>query len=393
MTAHPPLNAVELFAGAGGLAIGTSLAGFRHLAIVERDHNSCNTIVCNQAKKVFPVSNWPAVVPSDVLRFGSVQLSEPVHLLSGGVPCQPWSLGGKHLGQNDDRNLFPAFLDAVRALRPRAILVENVKGLRRKAFAKYFEYIQRQLENPDLIKRPRETWRDHHSRLLSNQTRHTSGLRYRVSAHLVNSADYGVPQVRQRIFVIGIRDDFAPKWVFPAPTHSRESLIRDQWVTGDYWQRHRISKRRISGLLPVPQSPLLLLAEERAGQLLAWQTVRDAIADLPDPRNGLRGNGLANHVHNPGARSYAGHTGSKMDLPSKTLKAGVHGVPGGENTVICDDGEVRYFTVREAARVQTFPDNYIFYSSWTESMRQIGNAVPVKLASIIAESIWRAILD
>lgn len=89
----------------------------------------------------------------------------------------------------------------------------------------------------------------------------------------------------------------------------------------------------------------------------------------------------------PGARSYTGHTGSPLDEPAKTLKAGDHGVPGGENMLARPDGTVRYFTVRESARLQTFPDDYIFAGSWTESMRQLGNAVPVGLARPIAADI------
>lgn len=84
---------------------------------------------------------------------------------------------------------------------------------------------------------------------------------------------------------------------------------------------------------------------------------------------------------------YAGHSGSKLDEPSKTIKAGAHGVPGGENMVVLDDGSVRYYTVRESARIQTFPDDYLFSASWTESMRQIGNAVPVKLARAVGDSV------
>lgn len=96
---------------------------------------------------------------------------------------------------------------------------------------------------------------------------------------------------------------------------------------------------------------------------------------------------MANHVFNPGARSYPGHTGSPLDEPGKTLKAGDHGVPGGENMLLRPDGSVRYFTVREAARLQTFPDDYVFRGSWTETMRQLGNAVPVRLAEVIAGSV------
>jgi DNA (cytosine-5)-methyltransferase 1 len=100
-----------------------------------------------------------------------------------------------------------------------------------------------------------------------------------------------------------------------------------------------------------------------------------------------------NHTFQAGARVYKGHTGSPIDLPSKTLKAGVHGVPGGENMLVKPDGSVRYFTVREAARLQTFPDTYVFHGAWSETMRQLGNAVPVALGRTIASSVASTILE
>ncbi|MDR2493516.1 MAG: DNA cytosine methyltransferase [Coriobacteriales bacterium] len=119
-----------------------------------------------------------------------------------------------------------------------------------------------------------------------------------------------------------------------------------------------------------------------------WRTVRDAVCDLPDPE-GREARRFANHEFKGGARPYAGHSGSALDEPSKTIKAGAHGVPGGENMLVLDDGSLRYYTVRESARIQTFPDDYRFHGSWTESMRQFGNAVPVRLANIIGESVVR----
>jgi DNA (cytosine-5)-methyltransferase 1 len=117
-------------------------------------------------------------------------------------------------------------------------------------------------------------------------------------------------------------------------------------------------------------------------------TVRDAISDLPDPVVGTEAAKRApNHKYQAGARSYAGHTGSPLDQPAKTLKAGVHGVPGGENMLALPDGSVRYFTVRESARLQTFPDDYVFHGSWSETMRQLGNAVPVRMASMIGKAV------
>jgi DNA (cytosine-5)-methyltransferase 1 len=117
-----------------------------------------------------------------------------------------------------------------------------------------------------------------------------------------------------------------------------------------------------------------------------WITVRDALVGLGDP------NGKNNHVRQDGARVYVGHTGSPLDQPAKALKAGDHGVPGGENMMICDDGSVRYFTVREAARLQGLPDDYMFPCSWTESMRQLGNAVPVHLSEVFGRKLHTELL-
>ena len=116
--------------------------------------------------------------------------------------------------------------------------------------------------------------------------------------------------------------------------------------------------------------------------------------DLPDPeRQPQLAREYHDHRFQPGARSYLGHTGSPLDEPAKTLKAGVHGVPGGENMLRRPDGSVRYFTVRESARLQTFPDDMMFHGSWTESMRQLGNAVPCVLARVVAEGVRDRLAD
>ena len=122
-----------------------------------------------------------------------------------------------------------------------------------------------------------------------------------------------------------------------------------------------------------------------------WRTVRDALEGVPDPETGDC-SGWLNHEHNPGARSYVGHTGSPLDEPAKTLKAGDHGVPGGENMLLKPDGALRYFTVRESARLQTFPNDYILHGAWTEAMRQLGNAVPVLLAETVAKGIRQRLI-
>ncbi|HXT70577.1 MAG TPA: DNA cytosine methyltransferase [Vicinamibacterales bacterium] len=385
------MRSIELFAGAGGLALGTSRAGFKHEAIVEWDADACATIHENRRRRIRHVGAWPDVTQADIKDLDFRQYKPDVDLLSGGVPCQPWSQGGLHKGFDDNRNMFPDMLRAVRALTPKAILVENVKGLQRRVFTNYFEYIKLQIEYPEVEPKAHESWVDHLSRLQRHHTsKKSDGLRYKVVAQLLNAADYGVPQRRERVFIVAFRFDVAPKWTFPEPTHSLLSLLRQQHVTGEYWERHAVPKKhrtKPSAVLLARASSLPDLFERPTDP---WRTVRDAIGDLPDPELMPReADQYLNHKHNPGARAYPGHTGSPMDLPSKTLKAGVHGVPGGENTLANRNGSVRYFTVRESARIQTFPDDFVFQASWTESMRQLGNAVPVRLAELIARDISR----
>jgi DNA (cytosine-5)-methyltransferase 1 len=206
------------------------------------------------------------------------------------------------------------------------------------------------------------------------------GLFYNVVFRLINAADYGVPQKRERVFIIGFRNDINGNWSFPTATHSEEALHYEKFITKEYWEKHSIKYSHKSQ--PVNAS-LFDLSEKKP-----WVTVRDAIGDLPNP---LEANDYYNHNFQKGAKAYQGHTGSVMDEPAKTIKAGAHGVPGGENMIALDDSTLRYLTVREAARIQTFPDDYFFPCSWTESMRQIGNAVPVKLGAIVADSVRKTL--
>jgi DNA (cytosine-5)-methyltransferase 1 len=313
-----------------------------------------------------------------------------IDLLAGGPPCQPFSIGGRHGAYLDSRDMFPRFFQAVRELRPKAFLIENVRGLVRQNFLNYFEYITLQLAQSELQPKPDESWVDHLARL---ERHHNSGvsddLGYRVTFRLLNAADYGVPQKRERVFIVGFRSDLNANWSFPEPTHTSEALIWHKWVTLEYWERHGISSHDRPEMPAFLKSRLSRFGANLLGTIaVKRRTVRDAISDLPPPENIDLAASIPNHVYMTGARSYPGHRGSPLDEPAKTLKAGVHGVPGGENMLALPSGEVRYFTVREAARLQTFPDDYYFPCTWGESMRQIGNAVPVTLAYIIASSIY-----
>jgi DNA (cytosine-5)-methyltransferase 1 len=376
------MDTIELFAGGGGLALGLHEAGFNPVAVVERDVDSCETLR----------ENWQRIrgaqfrlFDSDIRKVDFREWEDRVDLVSGGPPCQPFSIGGKHQGFRDERDMFPHAVNVVRTVRPKAFIFENVRGLLRKSFAEYFGYILLQLQYPEIARREPETWMDHHARL---QEHHTGGaeqgLRYRVVFQKVNAADYGVPQHRERVIIVGFRWDIQEPWSFPRPTHSEDALLTAKWINRVYWDEHHISRA-----LQPEASPALFRKLDRIEALpfsARWRTVRDAIAGLPDPQS-PEASCISNHKFQAGARKYPGHTGSGLDQPAKTLKAGDHGVPGGENMLAHANGRVRYFTIRESARLQTFPDWYHFPSSWTESMRQIGNAVPKTLAQVIGTSV------
>ncbi|MDQ1815484.1 DNA cytosine methyltransferase [Massilia sp. CCM 9210] len=381
------LQSIELFAGAGGLALGFSEHDVAHQAVVEWNSHACETIRRNKRADVELVAHWPDVTEGDV-RIFRYDAFQGIDLVTGGPPCQPFSMGGKAGGFLDPRDMFPQAIRAVRETQPGAFVFENVQGLKREAFADYFRYILLQLEFPTMQTRTGEAWARHLARLDSHKA---AGARseYHVDWRLVNAANYGVPQKRMRIFIVGFRVDITNPFEFPIATHSHDALLLDQWGAGGaYWERHRVARRnrpaRPEGIERKLQG---LLDLDPAQARLPWLTVRDAISDLPDPERRPDVELVQAHRFQPGARSYAGHTGSPLDEPAKALKAGDHGVPGGENMLRRPDGSVRYFTVRESARIQTFSDKFIFEGTWGETMRQLGNAVPVRLASVVAGGV------
>ncbi len=379
------MRSVELFAGAGGLGIGLSQSGFCPSQIVEWDRWCCDTIRENNKAKTGAVDHWPKPTEGDIRHIDFRSFEGKVDLVSGGPPCQPFSLGGKHRANSDNRDMWSEAVRVVRETKPPAFVFENVKGLTRSTFATYLAYIVQQLTYPELVPAKEESWISHLERL---ETHHTSGrssaLKYNVVYRVLNAADYGVPQRRERVVFVGFRDDLGIEWSFPKETHSLDALLWEQLNTDSYTDRHKV--RGVEILDPKMRARALRLTEKP--EAAAWRTVRDAIGNLPDPEhNPIDANRIYNHRFQAGARTYPGHTGSPLDLPAKTLKAGVHGVPGGENMLLRPDGSVRYFTVRESARLQTFPDSYRLHGSWTESMRQLGNAVPVELARVIGNGI------
>lgn len=376
-------TSVELFAGAGGLGIGLSQAGFEPREVVEFNRWCCDTLRQNHSSLSKLAGSW-LIHEGDVRKVDFQHLEGKVDLVSGGPPCQPFSLGGKHRAYNDNRDMFSEAVRAVREIKPKAFVFENVKGLLRASFTAYREYIELQMQHPEVVAAEGEDWTDHRARL---EQHHTSGnrdcLNYNVVVQLLNSADFGVPQKRERVVFVGFRSDAAISWSFPRATYTQEALVWDQ-VFGSYWDRHAVRKadQRLDGRATLIAKRL---SRDEKPEDAAWKTVRDAFVGLSDPEK--KPSRDMNHIFQDGAKSYPGHTGSYIDEPAKTLKAGVHGVPGGENMVRRADGSVRYFTVRESARLQTFPDSYRFHGAWTECMRQLGNAVPVELARQVGVSV------
>ena len=374
------INSIELFSGAGGLALGMANCGVEHEALVEWNKDASKTLCHNFNSDI--VHNMD-VRDFDFNHYGHVDL------VAGGPPCQPFSLGGKHKGNADARDMFPYACKAISKCTPATFIFENVKGLARKSFSTYFSYIILRLTYPDFAVREMDPWEDNLKRLEKIHTsQNYDGVKYNVVFRVIDAADYGVPQRRERVFIVGVRSDLGIEWSFPKQTHSMESLIWSQFVEGDYWERHGIrppdlscyDQRTASAIKKMRGQPRLFPPETKP-----WKTVRDQLSGIPFPD--VNGTYHPEHVLRSGARSYPGHTGSFIDFPSKTIKAGGHGVPGGENMLRNADGTLRYYTTYEAKRIQTFPEGYRILGSWTESMRQIGNAVPVKLSNLMAKSI------
>lgn len=374
--------ALELFAGAGGMALGTERAGFRHVALLEWDEWAVSTLRGNAESGVGPSAEIEPV-PTDVRAFTYDRVPSDMALLAAGAPCQPFSLGGVHRGAEDGRNLFPEVFRAQRELWPKAILLENVRGLARPSFRPYLNYILLQLALPTLMRRTGEDWRTHSARLLKGLDSGRNGSEtYDVWIAAIECANFGAPQRRNRVFMVGFRSDLRVRWEWPHETHSEAALAEAKYVSGTYWREHGIEPPR--GINPSPR--LFDLSELNGAR--RWPTVRDALRGVPDPtRDGNKHH--PNHTHVPGARSYEGHSGSPLDEPAKTLKAGVHGVPGGENMLRLPSGRVRYFTVHEAALLQSFPTDYVFSGSRTAAMRQIGNAAPPCVVEKLAHQIRR----
>lgn len=415
-------------------------AGFRPLLFNEFDSRACETLIASARKTLGvdglertaeknpkpPQSGQPApLYPGDVSDLDLSALQGKVDVLAGGPPCQPFSAGGVAKGDEDRRNMFPAMFKAVREMRPKAVICENVRGLLRPSFAEYFQYIQNELRLPFEKRDDKDKWQDHNAhltRILDKLSDEDSDRdRYKVVMMPVNAANYGVPQVRNRVVIVAFRADLGvdidafEKYV-KTEKFSEWALYRSMRdEDGPYWKRHPNVpdhvRDRVRARLPK------MIKED---DCQPWRTLRDAIQGygtdvklpalpqvnverLTEKFDFGREIGVVGHIGWPGARIYKGHTPNELDRPAKTVKAGVHGVPGGESVMLLDerirdasspDGWTylhRYMTVRETARVMTFPDEWHGSGPRGEQMRQLGNAVPVVLGEFFAKAVADAL--
>ncbi|MEL6818216.1 MAG: DNA cytosine methyltransferase [Pseudomonadota bacterium] len=308
------LTSIELCAGLGGQALGLEQAGFEHLALVENDRHACASLRLNRPE--WNVVEHDLFEPYDFTQFGDVDL------LAGGLPCPPFSKAGKQLGQSDDRNLFTRGVEIAKRIQPKAIMFENVRGMLDAVFDDYRDWIEVQLRREG----------------------------YRVAWKLLNASDFGVPQLRPRVVMVGLKRQFARNFNFDfdkkMPLTVGETLVdlmeKNGWLSAREWARNadKIAPTLVGG------------SKKHGGPDLGPTRARQAWAEL--------------------------------------------GVEG--RTIADDSPEVDHFgmprlTVRMAARIQGFPDSWEIYGKKTAAYRQVGNAFPPPVAQAVAEKIAAALVS
>jgi DNA (cytosine-5)-methyltransferase 1 len=321
---------IDLFAGAGGLSLGLHAAGFFAVEAFEWDDDACRTY-----RNALPDTKMTAGPVQDV----EFKRFKGIDLIAAGPPCQPFSSGGKGLAAEDDRDMMPQFIRAIREARPKAFLLENVPGLATVRHHKYLSAVVEAIEN----------------------------LGYRVSYRVLNAADFGVPQKRRRLFVVGAKKKTYLD--FPEPTHGPSSK-----------NGAHIPASAVLDIGYQPKTP---------------NPSRVVYARNPDPRPSP----YDGHLFNGGGRPI------DLQQPCHTILAAAGGnkthfidtlgiVPpyhasllaGGKPRKGFVEG-ARRLTPEESAKIQTFPCDMEFFGSRSSQYTQIGNAVPPKLAQALGEAL------
>jgi|TARA_R100001143_G_scaffold31703_1_gene30766 DNA (cytosine-5)-methyltransferase 1 len=329
MTTRP--TCIDLFAGAGGLSLGLKLAGWRTVAASDYDPVACETYRQN--------FEGVDVIEGDVRRVDWKPLHGKVDLVAGGPPCQPFSVAGNQKSHQDDRDMLPEFVRAVREIRPKLLLMENVAGL---TTTRNLPYLEAKLDE----------LRD---------------LGYDVHFKVLNASHYGVPQVRLRVIVVG---GLAGKPTFPRQTHgtktrpciSARNALED--VPADEPNRAIITYAKNPIIRPSPWAGMLVNGGGRPINL-----------DEPSQTIPASAGGNRTHILDP--------KGILLEYHSELLAGGRSRVG-----VVPD---ARRLTIRESARLQSFPDDFIFSGQRSACYRQIGNAVPPLLAKAVGKALIKAI--
>lgn len=332
-TCKSKYTCIELFAGAGGLALGLEEAGFETILLNEWDKHACNTLRYNRP-------NWN-VIEQDICKLSFGEFRGKIDLLSGGFPCQAFSYAGKGLGFEDIRGtMFFEFARAVNEIQPKMILGENVRGLLNHNKGRTLATIEKTLRNLGYFLLP---------------------------IKILQAQNYRVPQKRERAVIIGIRNDLTDKIKFEFPTpHKYVMTLKDALKAGELYESD------------VPES-IGQVYPERKKHILDLVPPGGYWRDLPDE--------IARQYMKGSYFLAGGKTGMARRLswnePSLTLTCS----PAQNQTERCHPDETRPLTIREYARIQTFPDNWEFQGSMANQYKQIGNAVPVNLAYAIGKSI------
>jgi DNA (cytosine-5)-methyltransferase 1 len=306
------ISSVEMCAGAGGQALGLEMAGFEHEALVEWESPFCDTLRLNRPR-------WNVV--NEDLNFFDGRPYEGVDLLAGGLPCPPFSIAGKQLGENDERDLFPAGLRLIDEIRPRAVMIENVKGLMGAQFSDYRAHILEKLKK----------------------------LGYAADWKLLQASDFGVPQLRSRAILVGVKKNISEFFEWPdalkmPPPTVGETLYDLMGSRG--WKGAKAWRKLANGIAPTVVGG----SKKHGGPDLGPTRARRSWAEL-----GVDGLGIANEAPD---RDFAG-------MPK--------------------------LTVRMVARIQGFPDEWEISGRKTNAYRQVGNAFPPPVAKAVAEKIMAAL--
>ena len=330
------MKSIELFAGAGGLALGVERAGFDHIGLIEFDKAAAETLKKNRPE-------WN-VIWDDIANISCLDLEDyfnikkgELALLSGGAPCQAFSYAGKRLGLEDTRGtLFYHYAIFLQKLQPKMFLFENVRGLLTHDGGKTYQTIKNVFEDAG----------------------------YTIQYAVLNAWDYGVAQKRERLITIGIRNDLVDTVSFTFPKkHDYKPVLGDILVDvpESVGARYSQKKEEIYKLVP-PGGYWRDIPEEIAKEYMksCW--------DMGGGRTGILRR-------------------MSMDEPSLTVLTS----PSQKQTDRCHPIEPRPFTVRENARCQSFPDDWQFCGTVGDQYKQVGNAVPVNLAYEIAKEIAKAL--